>query len=98
MLPEDEMGPRVENRCVAPLTSRGSAALVVDPRQYQGENSLVLVRGSVWLRDASWYIPFWIISSADPSDVRKRLGSMYLLDDPFAWPPSNAELITLNWV
>jgi len=82
MLPEDETGPRVENRRVAPLTSRGSAAIAADPRPNQGENSLVLVRGSVGLLGASWYIPFRVIPSADLSDMRKRLGSMYLLDNP----------------
>ena len=82
MIPEDETGPRVENRRVAPLTNHGSAAFAADPRQNQGGNSLVLVRGSVGLRDASWYIPSRVISSADPSDVRKRLGSLYLLDNP----------------
>ena len=83
---------------MAPQLCRGSAALVVDPQQNQGESSLVLVRGSVGLRDASWYIPFRVDPSADPSDVRKRLDSMYLLDNSLSWPPSNAGLITLNWV
>ena len=41
---EDEMGPRVENRRVAPPMGRVSAAFAVDPRPNQGDISLVLVR------------------------------------------------------
>ena len=82
MIPEDETGPRVKNRRVAPLMGRGSVALAADPRQNQGDNSLVLVPGTVRLRGASWSILFLVISSAYSSDVRKRLGSMNLLDNP----------------
>ena len=82
MLPEDETGSRVENRRVAPVTSRGTTARAADPWPNQGDNSLVLVRGTVWLRGASWYILFLVISSAYSSDVRKRLDSTYLLDNP----------------
>ena len=62
---------------------RGSAAMAADPRQYQGLRSLVLVHESVWLLAASRYILFRVFSTADPSDVHKRLDSMYLQDDPF---------------
>ena len=33
MIPEDETGPRVENRRVAPLNCRGNAAITADTRQ-----------------------------------------------------------------
>ena len=82
MLPKDETGPRVKNRRVAPLTGRRFAARAADPRPNQGENSLVLVQGSVELLGASWYTPFLVISFPNSSDMRKRLGSMYLLDNP----------------
>ena len=76
------MGPRVENRRVAPQLCRGNAAIAMFPWQYQGDGSLVLAHWFTWLRVASRYILFWVILSADSSDVRKRLGSTYLLDDP----------------
>ena len=79
---EDETGPRVENRRVAPLECRGSARLAADPRQSQGDGSLDFVRASLWLRECSGYIRFQVILSADSSDMRRRLGSMYLLDNP----------------
>ena len=79
---EDEAGPRVKNRRVAPPMGRGSAAFAVDLRPNQGVNSLVLVRGSVLAPVASWYIPFWVFLSVFSSDVRNSLGSTYLLDNP----------------
>ena len=94
---EDETGPRVEDRRVAPPDCRGSAAITADPRQYQGQKSLVLVRESMTFRGASWYIPILVISPDYSSDVSKGLGSTYLLEKSLAWPPSNADLITLKW-
>jgi len=82
MIPEDETGPCVENRRVAPPNCRGNAAIAVDLRQYQGLRSLDFGRRSPSLRDCSWYIPFLVISPEYSSDVRKSLGSTYLLDDP----------------
>ena len=67
---------------MVPPLGRGSAAIAADPRPNQGVNSLVLVRGSVWLLGCSWYIPIPVISPEYSSDVRKTLGSSYLLDDP----------------
>ena len=72
-----------KTRDISPWYCRGNAAIAAFPRQYQGDGSLVLVHWFAWLRVASRYILFWVILSADPSDVRKRLDSMYLLDDPF---------------
>ena len=82
MLLEDETGPRVENRRVAPLNCRRNAAVAADPRQYQGITSLVLARIFLWLPGSSWYIPFLVISPELSSDVRRSLDSTYLLDDP----------------
>ena len=65
---DDETGPRVENRRVAPPN--------------QGDISLVLVRGSVLTLEASWYILCRVISSEYSSDVCKSLDSTYLLNDP----------------
>ena len=79
---DNETGPRVENRRVAPPMGRGYAAFAADPRPNQGDISLVLVRGSVLTLEASWYILFRVISSGYSSDVRKSLDSTYLLDDP----------------
>ena len=79
---EDETGPRVENRRVAPLHFRENATIAAFPRQYQGLRSLVFVSGSPLVLAASWYIPFLVISPEYSSDVRKSLGSSYLLDDP----------------
>ena len=78
---EDETGPRVENRRVAPPLSRGSAAITADPRPNQGVISLVLVRGCVVALGASWYILFLVISPEYSSDVSKGLGSTYLLEN-----------------
>ena len=80
--PEDETGPRVENRRVSPQKCRGISGIAAFLRQNQGVKSLILARNISRLRGPSWYIPFLVIWSADPSDVRKRLDSMYLLDNP----------------
>ena len=56
--------------------------IAADPRQYQGQKSLVLVRESVALLGFSWYIPILVISSEYSSDVCKSLDSTYLLNDP----------------
>ena len=82
MLPEDETGPRVENRRVAPLPCRGNAAIAAFPRQYQGARSLVFVRLFLWLRELSGYIPFLVFAPEYSSDMRRSLGSMYLLENP----------------
>ena len=73
--PEDETGPRIE-------IDAWPHHWAADPRPNQGDNSLVLVRGSVLSLGASWYIPFMVIAPEYSSDVRKSLGSTYLLDDP----------------
>ena len=67
---------------MAPPQGRGFAAIAADPRQNQGQKSLVLVRESVALRGPSWYIQFLVISPEYSSDVSKGLGSMHLLDVP----------------
>ena len=82
-LPEDETGPRVENRRVAPYYCRGSARIAADTRQSQGLRSLVFVILFLWLRGASRYIQFLVISSAYSSDMRRSLRSMNLLDNPW---------------
>ena len=82
-LPEDETGPRVENRRVAPLYFRENAAIAAFPRQYHGEKSLDFVSLFLCLRGLSGYIPFLIISSEYSSDMCRRLGSMNLLDNPW---------------
>ena len=51
-------------------------------RQYQGITSLGFASESPLVLAASWYIPFLVISPEYSSDVRKSLGSSYLLDDP----------------
>ena len=82
MIPEDETGPRVENRRVAPLLCRENAAIDAFSRQCQGGRSLDFVRGSLWLRECSGYILFLVISPEYSSDMRRSLGSMNLLDNP----------------
>ena len=77
---EDETGPCVEDRRVVPPNCRGFTAIVADPRQNQGVNSLVLARILPLLRGPSWYIPIMVFSPEYSSDVRKGLGSMHLLD------------------
>jgi len=44
---EDETGPRVENRRVAPPNCRGNTAIVADPRQFSRPIPSCLTRGSV---------------------------------------------------
>ena len=90
---EDETRSRVEDRRVAPPPCRGNAASATFPRQHQGPRSLVLVRGCAALRGPSRYTPNRVFSSLYSSDVRKGLGSMYLLEDPL-----NADVITQKWV
>ena len=80
--PEDETGPRVENRRVAPHNCRRNAEIAAFPRQYQGLRSLVFVSGSLLVLAASWYIPFLVVLPEYSSDMRKSLGSTYLLDNP----------------
>ena len=71
-------------------TRRGHASKIdawphhrtADLRPNQGVSSLVLVRGCVVALGASWYIPILVISPEYSSNVRKSLGSMYLLEDP----------------
>ena len=82
MLPEDETGPRVENRRVALYYCRGSASIAADPRQYQGLTSLVFVRLFLWLGELSGYIPFLVFAPEYSSDKRRSLGSMHLLENP----------------
>ena len=53
-------------------------AIVAFSRQYQGPRSLVLVRGFVLLREPSDMLRFGYFRP----DIRKGLGSMYLLKDP----------------
>ena len=64
---EDETGPRVENR-------RVDHQWAADPRPYQGQTSLVLVRGFIWLLGVSWYIPILVFLPEYSSDVSKGLG------------------------
>ena len=80
--PEDETGPRVENRRVAPPMGRGSTAIAADPRPNQGVISLVLVRRCVVSLGASWFILFLATLPEYSSDMRKSLGSTYLLENP----------------
>ena len=77
---EDETGPRVENRRVAPPYCRGSTAIATDLRQYQGQKSLVLVQGCVSFLGLSWYIWFQVYSAESLSNMRKSLDSMHLLE------------------
>ena len=79
---EDETGPRVENQLMAPPNCHETAAIAVDPRQYQGQKSLVLVRGPAALLGSSWYIPILVFLPEYSSNMRKGLDSMHLLEIP----------------
>jgi len=79
---EDETEPRVEDLRVAPPYCRGNAAIAAFSRLYQGLGSLVFGEWFLSLLGPSWYTPFRVFSSVYSSDVRKGLGSMYLLEDP----------------
>ena len=79
---EDETGPRVEDRRVAPPFCRGNAVIAAFPRQYQGQKSLVLPSASPSLLGLSWYILFLVFLAGYSSDMRKGLNSMHLLEIP----------------
>ena len=82
MLPEDETGPRVKNRRVAPLPCRRNAAIAAFPRQYQGPRSLGLVCGFASLWRPSRYTQNQLFPSRFASNTRKGLGSMHHLETP----------------
>ena len=79
-VPEDETRPRVEHQRVAPPDCHENVAIAAFLWQYQGLSSLVLVRRCTVLRGPSRYAPIRVYSSGSSSDVRKGLGSMYLLE------------------
>ena len=56
--------------------------IAADLRQNKGITSLVLARIFLSLPGSSWYVLLLVISPEYSSDVRRSLGSTYLLDDP----------------
>ena len=65
-----------------PPKGRENAAIAAFLQQYQGPKSPILVRGFVALQGPSRYAQIRVFSSGYSSDVRKGLGSMYLLKAP----------------
>jgi len=56
---EDETGPRVKNRCVAPSYCRGNAAIAAFLWQYQGLRSLVFLGYSSGFENNLGISHFW---------------------------------------